>query len=107
MAKGLRRTLAASRDSKVAVGVSGRTLPRGEVAVRRERAGRTPHPDLQSTPVRNAVPNAYIRRSLLTVSPRSTRGQTHVAPEARGAIEAFRDCGWSVTVVGGTRELRA
>jgi hypothetical protein len=53
------------------------------------------------------VPNAYIRRSLLTVSPRSTLGQTHVAPEARGAIEAFRDCGWSVTVVGGTRELRA
>jgi hypothetical protein len=53
------------------------------------------------------VPNAYIRRSLLTVSPRSTRNQTHVAPDARGAIEAFRDCGWSVTVVGGTRELRA
>jgi hypothetical protein len=53
------------------------------------------------------VPNAYIRRSLLTVSPRSSRGQTHVAPEARGAIEAFRDCGWSVTVVGGNRELRA
>jgi hypothetical protein len=53
------------------------------------------------------MPNAYIRRSLLTVSTRSTRGQTHVAPDARGAIEAFRDCGWSVTVVGGTRELRA
>src|SRR5262249_3301392 len=38
-------------------------------------AGRlTPSP----IPARNAVPNAYIRRSLLTVSPRSTRGQTHV-----------------------------
>ena len=56
---------------------------------------------------REAVPNAYIRRSLLTVSPRSTRNQTSIAPEARGAIEAFRDCGWSVTVVGGTRRLRA
>jgi hypothetical protein len=52
------------------------------------------------------VPNAYIRRSLLTVSPQSTRGAGHVAPDVRGAIEAFRTCGWSVTIVGGTRELR-
>lgn len=48
---------------------------------------------------------AYIRRGLLVVSAvgRDRRGQ--VAPEAAGAVKAFRACGWDVVVIGGPRDL--
>ena len=53
------------------------------------------------------APRAYIRHALLEVSAvgRDRRGQ--LAPEAAGAVKAFRECGWDVVVVGGGAELDA
>jgi hypothetical protein len=51
------------------------------------------------------VPRAYIRRSLLEVSAVGRDRQGQLAPEATGAVKAFRECGWEVVVVGGSRDL--
>lgn len=53
----------------------------------------------------NRVPRAYIRRGLLVVSGAGTEGPGHIAPEAAGAVEAFRECGWDVIVVGGSSDI--
>jgi hypothetical protein len=51
--------------------------------------------------VPRSTPRAYIRPGLLVVSGAGTPGPGAIAPEAAGAVEAFRECGWEVIVVGG------
>jgi hypothetical protein len=48
-----------------------------------------------------ATPRAYIRRTLLEVSPADGEGPGILAPEAAGAVDVFRECGWDVVVLGG------
>ena len=50
---------------------------------------------------------AYIRQALLEVSAVGRDRQGQLAPEAAGAVRAFRECGWEVIVVGGTSALDA
>lgn len=53
------------------------------------------------------MPRAYIRRGLVVVSAAGSQAAAQVAPEAVGAVQAFRECGWEVVVVGGSGELGA
>jgi hypothetical protein len=52
------------------------------------------------------TPRAYIRRELLVVSGVGGESSGHMAPEAAGAIDAFRECGWEVVVVGGSSDIQ-
>ena len=82
------------------------TTCRGSYAGSHPGTGRAPiapgRPTIVTVAVRRGSPRAYIRHALLEVSAvgRDRRGQ--VAPEAAGAVKAFRECGWEVVVVGGS-----
>lgn len=50
------------------------------------------------------MPRAYIRQGLLLLDGVSTDGDGQIAPDAGGAVKAFRACGWDVVVLGSSRD---